>query len=95
MITHDAKIRRHPKAVFRDLEDSKGGVLLHLESGQYHGLNAVGSVIWSLLDGTRTADDVVAAVRAQVDDPPASLRDEVMAFLQHLTERNLIEIAPN
>ena len=29
------------KVVYRDLEPGKGGVLLHLETGAYHGVNDV------------------------------------------------------
>ena len=93
MIPGDAKIRKNPQVVYRDLEDGQGGVLLDLESGQYHGLNRIGTVIWSLIDGTRTQADVQAELRARADDPPQHLEEDVARFLEGLHERNLIVVA--
>ncbi len=42
-------IRKNPQVVYRTLA-GEGGVLLHLESGAYHGLYEVGTLIWGLLD---------------------------------------------
>lgn len=65
-------------------------MLLHLETGQYHGLNEIGCRIWELVDDERTAADVIEAIRAEVDDPPAALDDEVTGFIDAMRERDLI-----
>jgi hypothetical protein len=93
MIPGSAKISRNPQVVYRDLEDGQGGVLLHLESGQYHGLNQIGAAIWDLLDGTRTSADVQSALRARVEDPPDHLEGDIAQFLEGLHERGLIILA--
>src|SRR5204863_454136 len=69
---------------------SAGGVLLHLVSGSYHGLNDIGALIWELVDGQKTSADLVEAVRQRVDDPPLSLADEVSSFIAALRERELV-----
>jgi hypothetical protein len=81
-------LAKHPQVVYRPLE-SKGGVLLHLQSGQYHGVNGTGLAIWDLLDGERSVAQVVAELRARVEDPPADLQDEVVEFLGGLSARGL------
>ena len=63
MSSPDAPIRRGEQAVFRDLGEGQGGVILHLGSGQYHGLNATGCIIWDLIDGRRTTGELAAALR--------------------------------
>jgi hypothetical protein len=83
-------IRRNPQVVYRELAGEGGGVLLHLESGAYHGLNETGSLIWDLLDGTRGFDALVAELRKQLDDAPDDLDDEIERFLADLRERDLI-----
>jgi PqqD family protein of HPr-rel-A system len=83
-------IRRNPQVVYRELAGEGGGVLLHLESGAYHGLNETGSLIWDLLDGTRGFDALVAELRKQLDDAPDDLDDEIERFLADLRERGLI-----
>ncbi len=86
----DTAPRRNPEVAFRELAEGEGGVLLHLGSGSYHGINPVGALVWELLDGERTPAEVVAAVREQVEDPPAQLEGEVRAFITSLRERDLV-----
>jgi predicted metal-dependent hydrolase len=85
----DMPLTRNPDVAFRELAEGEA-VLLHLVSGSYHGVNAVGALVWGLVDGDRTATDVVAAVREQVEDPPDSLEAEVRAFIADLRERDLL-----
>ena len=59
MIDQATRIRRNPDVVFRSLEEDQGGVLLHLESGEYHGLNDLGSLIWRLIENESSFADVV------------------------------------
>lgn len=75
---------------FRRLAEGEGGVLLHLESGEYHGINEVGCLIWELLDGERTVDGLVLAVGEEIEDPPADLADQVISFLESLHKRDLV-----
>lgn len=87
-----ARLDRHPRVVFRELGDGEGGVLLHLVTGQYYGLNVTGALIWSLLDGRRTLEEIVAEIRTRVKDAPAGLAEDVMGFIGHLRERALVDI---
>jgi Coenzyme PQQ synthesis protein D (PqqD) len=82
-------IRRNPQVVYRELAGG-GGVLLHLESGAYHGLNETGSLIWALVDGERGLTALVADLRQRLDDAPDDLGAETARFLADLRERDLI-----
>jgi hypothetical protein len=86
----DAVIRRNPKVVYRELAGEGGGVLLHLDSGEYHGLDEVGSLIWSLLDGERDFEALVDDLRDGLEDPPEDLAEDTQRFLADLRERDLI-----
>ena len=84
-------IRRNPQVAYRPLASEGEAVLLHLESGQYHGLNAMGSLVWELLDGKRTLDEIVAAIRERVDEPiPDTVESDVVTFLAYLQDRELV-----
>jgi hypothetical protein len=83
LVPGDGVISRNPQVVYRELAGEGGGVLLHLESGAYHGLNETGSLIWELLDGGRTFDALVAGLRERLADAPDR-------FLADLGERDLI-----
>ena len=65
-------------------------VLLHLESGAYHELNAMGAVIWELLDGERSIPQIARDVRERLDDPPDDLEEIVTGFVDDLRERDLV-----
>ena len=73
MIDPTTRIRRNPDVVFRPLEEEQGGVLLHLQSGAYHGLNELGSLIWGLIENETRFADLVDGVRAETEDAPASV----------------------
>lgn len=90
MIGTESKVRRNPNVVARDLAEEEGGVLLHLVSGEYHGVNPVGLAIWELLEEERTVGDVVTGLRARVEDPPPQLEADVLRFLQQVHERDLV-----
>lgn len=81
-------IRHSDKVVYRSIGDD--GVLLHVESGQYHEINAVGCRIWELCADNSVAN-VVSALQREYPDAPAQLEDEVVGFLRDLHARALID----
>ena len=83
-------LAKNENVAFRRLAEGEGGVLLHLESGEYHGINEVGCLIWELVDGERTVDGLVVALGEDIEDAPADLADQVIAFLDSLRERDLV-----
>ena len=87
-------IRRNTRTVFRRLEAGAGGVLLHLDSGEYRHVNETGALIWNLLEPSPTLGELLAAVQGIVSNPPAGLEAEVTTFLAALQERGLIEQLP-
>lgn len=91
-MNRDAKVRRNSEVVARELAEREGGVLLHLGSGAYHGMNAVGLVIWELLDSDQTISNLIEGVRARVMNPPPQLDQDVMAFIQSAVDRDLIHV---
>jgi Coenzyme PQQ synthesis protein D (PqqD) len=87
-VNREAPIKRNPKVVHRPL--AEGGVLLHLDSGQYHGVNRVGLLVWDLLEGEPTFALLLADLRRQLADPPDRLEGDIDAFLDGLLSRDLI-----
>jgi hypothetical protein len=83
-------LRRNPKVVFQAHAGESGGVLLSLESGEYHGVNDVGWFIWDLIDGERTVSEIAAVVRREFAEVPPGLEGEVAGFLESLRTRDLV-----
>ena len=89
-ISADAVLSRNPKVTYRDLEE--GGVLLNLETGGYHGLNATGSAIWKILEHDLTYAQVLDELRAGLVDDPPVVEGEVRGFLSGMVERDLVRL---
>jgi hypothetical protein len=92
MITDATRIRRSPRAAAHGLGETEGGVVLHLESGQYHGLNSVAWAIWNLLGEPREVAAVVTEVQALFPEAGPQAHDDVHAFVASLIERDLVEV---
>jgi hypothetical protein len=92
MIEPGTVVRRSDRATFRRLENGSG-VILHLGSTQYHGVNEVGAAIWELIEPPRSFVDLVEELRGQLEDPPAALEVEVADFLRDLAERDLVTLS--
>jgi Coenzyme PQQ synthesis protein D (PqqD) len=91
-IDRDQMIRPNPRSTFRELAEGSGGVLLHLDTAAYHGLNEIGVAIWSLIQPGITFGALVEALRSQITDAPAALDDDVATFLDDLRQRDLVLI---
>ena len=90
MISVDAKLAKHPRVVFQELGGGEGGVLLHLESGQYHSVNESGILIWALVGDGTTLSELIAAMRTHFQDAPPQLEEDVSGFVDDLLQRDLI-----
>jgi hypothetical protein len=91
-VESDQVVRRNERAVFRELTEEEGAVLLHLDTGAYHGLNPTGTLIWDLIGEGATFGDIVDGVRARLADAPADLTQDVAAFVTDLVARDLLVV---
>ena len=86
----DLSWRIREAAVFRELDGE--GVVLNLESGTYFGLNAVGALIWQLVERQGDAMWVADAVAARYAVSPERAHADVIALMTQLVEKGLAEI---
>lgn len=80
--------RRSPQTAARVF----GGeaVIISPAEGMVRMLNPVGSRIWELADGTRTADEIAAALVAEYEVDLDHARASVATFLAELESKGLI-----
>ena len=90
MIEQETSISRNPRATFRKLQEGAGSVILHLDSAEYHGVNEVGSLVWTLLEEERTFSSLIGELRSHLESPPPALEDDISDFLGELADRDLI-----
>ena len=85
-----ASVKRNPQVVAQQLAEPEGAVLLHLQTGAYHGLNQVGLIVWELIETEQRVADIVDGVRERVVDAPPQVGDDVHRFLEMAADRDLV-----
>jgi len=80
---------RNPAAVRDDGEDG-WTLLVNPDTAGAMAVNAAGVLIWSLVGGKRTAEEIVAAAKHRFPDAPDSVGNDVPAYLTKLTEGGFI-----
>jgi hypothetical protein len=90
MIEETTVLRRNPRVEYRSMGEGEGGVLLHLDTAAYHGLNEVGALIWRLLEEPKPFDVLLPELRGELQELPSRFEDEIRQFLNELAERELI-----
>ena len=68
-------------------------VLLQFSSGDYYGLNAVGSRIWELVADGVSVRQVLKSLVAEFEVGEERLRQDLTEFLRDLVGRGLIQVA--
>jgi hypothetical protein len=53
-------------------------------------VNQTGALIWKLVDGRRTAEEIIAAVRSRFPDAPDTVAEDVRALLTKLAEGGFV-----
>ena len=65
-------------------------LLVNLDTAGAMALNLTGALIWSLVDGRRSAEEIAAAARGRFPDAPDTIAEDVRALLTKLAERGFI-----
>jgi len=78
-----------PSVVFRENFDDMA-VVYDPEGGKAFGLNPVGVIIWQLLDGKHTLDQIVDEVIKRCTQTPDNLKEHVWTFISSLLDSGLI-----
>ncbi len=67
-------------------------VLMHVESGKYYSLNAVGSAVWKQLSSPRSLSELCDLVVDEFEVDPETCRRDVEALLEDLLGLDLVQI---
>ena len=78
------------QVLFRDLDGES--VLLHLGSGQYFGLDEVGTLIWHLLVEGCSLDKIEERIVAEYDASAEEIKKDVLRIVEELTQNGLVEV---
>ena len=62
------------------------------DKGEVKVLNEVGAQIWTLVDGSRTVREIIAALCAEFEASPVVVEADTVKFLAELQQKGLITI---
>jgi hypothetical protein len=88
------RVPRKKQAVTHEVPETGETAVCNVERGELLVLNDVGAAVWLLVDGTRTVDEIVEFVCANLDSEPTEVDRDVRAFLGKLQEHDLIGFEP-
>jgi hypothetical protein len=86
-------IQRNPRVAYHELSQTQGGVLLHLDTGAYHGVNEVGFLVWELIEQQMSFAALLDGLRERLVEPPRTLAEEIAVFIRALSERDLVTLS--
>ena len=67
-------------------------VILHLKSGEYFGLDAVGARVWNLIQEPRTVNDIQDVLLDEYDVERERCERDLLDLLNKMAEKGLIEV---
>ena len=79
----------NPVVVFRE-EFDKWAVLFNPDTADAAGINPVGVVVWKLMDGQHSLEEIVAEIRDRFADVSDSVVQHVSKFVNNLAERGFV-----
>ena len=77
-------------AVVWDQVPAGEALLLNLDTAACLALNHTGVVVWQLVDGKRSVQQIIAAVQRHFNNVPDAVADDVSALLDTLAEDGFI-----
>jgi hypothetical protein len=88
-VSLDTRVRQHPDQVAAEADGEV--LMMHIESGNYFGLNEVGSFIWNQLEEPRSIAELCAAIQGEFDVDEERCRADAIAFVQGMIDDGLME----
>ena len=82
---------RNPEIIAKLADDE--AVLVMPQKGQVKVINEVGAVIWELIDGKRTIENIIKEIIAQFDVDPVTAESDVSNFIKELYKRDMINFS--
>lgn len=89
-ITSDTMVAAAAETVSTELDGER--VLLNIETGMYHGMNAVGADIFKLLEQPTSVAELSKAISDRYDVDQERAETDVRTFLDSLLEAELAEV---
>ena len=85
-----ARVRLRPSVAKREFPSES--IVLNLDAGKYHGLNAVATSMVAALEESATVADAARAVATEYDQPLDRIVEDMRELIADLVERGLATV---
>jgi hypothetical protein len=92
-IPFDRRVVKPPDILMQELEGES--VFLHLERGQYLGLDEVATHIWKTLIASESIQAAYDSLLAEYDVEAERLRQDIQELLEKMVENGLVAVNTN
>lgn len=89
-VSLQTRVRQHPDQVAAEADGEV--LMMHIESGNYFGLNDVASFIWNQLNQPRTVADLCAEVQSEFDVDQERCEADAIALVAGMIEDGLLQL---
>ncbi|MCG6941457.1 MAG: PqqD family peptide modification chaperone [Thiohalocapsa sp.] len=89
-LTLETVVRQHPDLVAADADGEV--LMMHVDSGNYFGLNEVASFVWYQLELPRTVGDLCSRIRLEFDVEEERCIMDLLAHLRDSIADGLVEV---
>ena len=83
----------HPQVAARIVDDA--AVIVTADLGMVDVLNAVGTRVWELMDGTRSVREIASVIESEYEVGTDEATRDVQELLQRLVDAQVIVLADN
>ncbi len=90
MSTLHTAVQISQDVLFRELDGE--AVLLHIDTGKYYGLDAIGARMWALLAQHGALEPAYRSLIAEYDVAPEVLEHDLLAFVNRLAAQQLLAV---
>jgi hypothetical protein len=90
-VTAKTRFERDPEVVGKVIDGE--AIIINLATGMYYSADEVGALIWALLEGGQSLDEVAANIAAQYVVSADTARADAERVIQRLLEEGLMKVA--
>lgn len=80
--------QQNPDFIFKQIKEES--VLLNVKTGDYFGLNEVGTDFFLLIDGKRNSDEILNALLELYDVEKEELQKDLDELIKTMTEKGIL-----
>ena len=92
MLTPDTRLCPNVNEVAAKVMDGEA-IMINIANGMYYSMDKVGGMIWGLIEGRHSAEEIVAEITAQYQVAPEQAQSDVDRLVAELLQENLILVS--